>query len=362
MIPDYDRLVKYMKFLVRYKEDVISRMSDATGVKPLRFPIGQTGSKSKILEWLDEEFVKSKSENELKQYLMDKWVMQVSATKIPNELVIELDIEDEAKAKINYLVLERALRDLNLKYIAVYTGGKSIHYHIYIKPDMKSYTELKKAKAKIVEFIKDFVEGLDLQVTHDTTPARIPYTVHPETLNKVSFVNHQVLNNIPLEWWDEKALEFYKKLEVNVEYKENHKPRLLVDKFNIYKLSKAYQRRGKGSRLSELYYRVLNEQWEDGKDRLLMILFSLAKKLNLNVEQFEQDVKDWLQKQPWDSERQRKKREATFDWLLRVYDKKEYSYKWAVKQFLEAEDIEDKAKEKFMKILEDLKIKEWFIK
>jgi len=135
-----------------------------------------------------------------------------------------------------------------------------------------------------------------------------------------------------------------------------------VEYFKPGRVAKAYQRRGKGSRLSELYYRVLNEQWEDGKDRLLMILFSLAKKLNLNVEQFEQDVKDWLQKQPWDSERQRKKREATFDWLLRVYDKKEYSYKWAIKQFLEAEDIEDKAKEKFMKILEDLKIKEWFIK
>jgi hypothetical protein len=143
MIPKYKHLVKYIKFLIRYKDSVVSRMSESN-VNPLRLSIGLPGSKRKILEWIDEQRLREMSEEELERYLSEKWVAQASMTKLPNELVLEVDLEDESQAKINNIVLERCLADMGLKYLSIHTGGKSIHYHILIKPDGLSYQQLKR--------------------------------------------------------------------------------------------------------------------------------------------------------------------------------------------------------------------------
>jgi len=355
---DYKALAKYMKFLIRYKDDVVSRMKDAKDVLALRFPIGKLGDKKSIIEWLEEDFVRNTPEEELVRYLESKDVSQASATKLPNELVLELDIEDEAKAKLNYLMLSRSLDDMKMKYLAIYTGGKSIHYHIYLKPDGKEYLELRKIKARIVEYVKDYVEGLDLHVAHDTTPARLPFTLHPKTLKKCVFVNHEILNNLEPSWWDDHALNFFRGLENEVEYKEE-KPELDVKGYNVYSLQRRYGKRSK-SKLAELYYRILSEQWEDGKDRLLIILFCLAKKIGLSAEQFQKDILDWFDRQQWGSLSNRRKREASLNWFVRNYKEKNYGYKKFIKEFLTSSDIAEESRKKMAKILDELKIKGWF--
>ena len=349
-------VMAYALGILSYKNLLLNRIKDSENVPEVRMPVGFLYAKGCIKKWLKE--------NEISVENLPDKPFQASLTKLPNEIVLEIDIDDKEKREKEYRALKKALYKLGIdKYLVIFSGSKSLHYHIFIRPDGLTLKELEYLKTSLADFISFFIK-IDRQVTHMNLPARMPFTWHPDTGNLALIVYPsemaaKLIDLLSAYKFDEikrflifnvpnyiKSLEVFPKVfnkwleEFRAKQEEKRKT--------------SYARFVKG-KLPKLYNSILNEVWADGKKRMICLLFCLAKKIGIKKEQFEKDVKEWIEKQNWRRNSDKTICLGILRCYLRWWDNYNWSWYGFLKKHLLGKDFDEK--DKMLKILESLNIK-----
>jgi len=169
---------------------------------------------------------------------------------------------------------------------------------------------------------------------------------HPETLNKAEILRdlHNYCDLVP---------EHFEKLEndikINIYDKQNH--------INVKDLSlKNYKNKSKGmgrgvlDTLYNLYNDLLTLRVNDGRDRVLLMLYTIANTLKIDPEQFSKDLYQWATANNWKEYRWRRwidyYREGRY---VSTWGK---NWRWAIKNFLDSKDIEKDSYDTIKAILE----------
>ncbi|RUM31287.1 MAG: hypothetical protein DSY42_03050 [Aquifex sp.] len=265
--------------------------------------------------------------------LIDRYMIaSVDSTLLPNEVVIETDYESGVLKDSLFELVRKYLQILNLKYVMVFSGNKSIHFHVFFK----NYNplELRKIKENFYNYLREKIPGLDSFGFKENHPYRLPGSMHPETMKKASILvdeysSRYIENGFVVESEVPKVLLEWKKGRTNETIP------LLPDS-------------GKGrGKLRQLYKELLNVTVNDGRDRVLMILVTIAKFLRIPPPQFAKDLERWARLNGWKEYRWR-------NWI-KYYEEGRYSWmknwRWAIKEFLTAKDIEPESYNKVKNII-----------
>lgn len=319
---EFLQVYNYAKQFIEYRKKYFENYK-------LRFVLTKYGGKNRVFKWIDEdEFLDFDKTFSL---IEDNNIISISMTALPNELVLESDSE-EFNESVNKLLLEE-LKAMNLKFWVIYSGGKSLHFHILFKRDYLSILE--KVKEELINYLKIRVPGLDISGKSYNHPWRLPFTYHPETGKKAELVIN---------------------IEKNLENMENDVPGFILEKIKnnkkeikINKVVNVANVKGSGirSKLYDLYNELIRIQIEDGRDRLMMIIVTLAKYLNIDSTKFAEDLENWAKLNDWKEYKYR-------NWI-KYYQEDRYkwmkNYRWAIREFLEASDISEEDKNKVIRII-----------
>jgi len=295
----------------------------------LRFSLVQAGSKKKVVKWIDEdEFLNFER---LKELVDTKMIASIDSTLLPNEIVLESDIEGQNTSFSVFNLTRKILQKLKLKYIMVFSGNKSVHFHIFLKE--YDINKLRRIKNALYNYLKEKIPSLDPFGFKENHPYRLPFSLHPETLKTAEILLD-----------DYSSKYFNNKMIVESEVPEQILKMLNKQEEEIIIVS----RTNKKSKLYELYKEILQTKIDDGRDRVALILFTVASFLNISKEEFERDFKFWAERNEWKEYRVR--------WFIEAYKEKEKYYwnknwRWAIKQFLQSSDIETESYNKIKDII-----------
>ena len=341
---------------LKYAEIVKKRIVDPENVK-IRVALQQFNGK--YLKWLNEEEIKKMGFEEFyKTY--SAVIPALHITKLPNHIVLELDIQDPNKAKQEYETLEKFLQNEKIKAIKIFSGNKSIHYHIFFDPTGKSTKELKGIREALIKFFNEFFAGFDIHSAKDTTPIRVPFSLNLKSNNYAYFVEPSYLNEKPFDFFLEKIANVFLEYENDISELE---PKLKHNNAKIVTEKKEYYyplilknresnipKNGLKRKLYKLYEEIKQIKIEDGRDRVLMILFTIANFLNLPPEKFAKDIEEWAKLVEW--------KEYKWRSWPRYYEEGRYrdkwgkNWRWAIKEFLKSSDIDKESYEKIKAVIE----------
>lgn len=330
--------------LIKYKERVLERLKEKVEWK-LRIPLQDL--KGKFLEWVnEEEFLKRG-----KELLETKAVVGLHCTKLPNQLVVELDLEDREKALEWYGKLFEWLEKVKKwKYLPIFSGNKSIHIHLFFNPSGLTIQDLRNYKEYMANSLAKILPGFDIHITKDTTPFRLPGSWHHKSYKYAELVYCEFTSGIikkEPEWFSsEEFVNYLISLENKIGSLPSSKKTVKEkENYSEWRLRKMHiKRKGK---LFDVYNELLKTEVSDGRDRILMILFTIANTLDIPPERFSEDLTKWANLCDWKGYRWR-------NWID-YYKEKRYPWRnnwvWAIKEFLNAKDMEKKEWEKVYKIL-----------
>lgn len=339
---DFEMCYKWIMMYLDYKS------KKKLDCKP-RYSLGTFGGKGKIIAWVDEEFVKDKEK--FWNFIQEKAIVSIAQTLLTNEIVLEIEKDPKYSMK-----LMEYLSKIGIKYLPIWSGGSSIHLHLFFDKPLNN-----KERKEFYNFFEKRFPDLDLHGFSVNHTWRIPFTYHPEAMERstvITSVNtelNKILSSLDftpefitkLENTKEKLVELGI-IKVETETKQNdnkNKSKVVVYTYTGSTKSKRYK--GSNKHLWKLYHELLNIKVEDGRDRVALILYTLARFLNIDKEKFENDLMRWVELSEWKEYRAR--------WFVNHYDG-DYVWKtnwwWAVKNFLLASDIEQKSYEAVKEVLQ----------
>ena len=311
----------------------------------IRFVVFRVGSKKNVVGWFDEDVFLRSFDEFVRE---DPFVAGVSYTLLPNEFVIETDVEGQIINRSFYKLVIDELERRKWKYYMVYSGGKSVHFHVLINP--KTYNndinKLRQVKQKIYEDLKKTIPNID-PFGFKEHPYRIPGSKHPETrkLSEILIDLHDYYKNVP---------HSFEKLEndisINIDDKQKHinpKSLILINTNNTRNVMREGQYK---NILYNLYQDLLNLQITDGRDRVLLMIYTIANTLGIDTEQFSRDLQNWATKNDW--------KEYRWKRWIDYYKEKRYTstwgknWRWAIKNFINSKDIETESYNTIMGVLE----------
>jgi len=306
---DFEEVYAWMQMYINYKN---KKGFNHT----LRYAFFKFGGKNKCIGWKDETVVQNKEE--LWNFIEKNDVFSISQTLLPNEIVLEIDKDDNYEQT---QILKFYLDFLGMKYIPIYSGGNSIHFHVLFSRPLHPAE-----KNALKSFFSERVSyGFDEHGFWTNHPWRLPFTYHPETKNKAMIIvtKNEELDSMLKELVEKKSPEILEKFENDID--------LLLNKMNI-KVKKEEKKetnpesikmkieiRDRSSNLKKAFEELKSLNISDGRYRVLLILTCLAKKMNMNPLEFEKEITEWWQRNYGD-----KKQSFLRNWIKYYQEGKEW--------------------------------------
>jgi len=386
---DFEKIYSYMRAIIDYRRKHFPDKKHE--IRTVFFGI-PSGDKPTVLfgGWQGEEFWDDKEK--AWEMIQSEPVIGISATLLPNEIVIESDVDIDLKTEEGKAFLVRfteslsefLYKTLGLKHYPVYSGRRSVHFHIYL--DSTNLDEIRAMKQALMQFIKEngltTMMGIDIMGLHSTHPFRVIYSYNPKVFNdglgivveeEVRDIEDPMIREIILESLKAKGKvlpivtkttlpfldEWYNDDLPNIEkllskpklnwqkYLHPQLPKLKTERKIPLALEGVTRRKWNGNGKSyaklrgELYARLIGLPIEDGRNRVMLALLSLAIYNRKNPEKVAIDIEQWVEFVNWKEKSTARKFVEYYKQLYELLQKHNWDFSLVHKKLEEARETNE---------------------